>query len=323
LSLKEASLELFTHSAQRHLVEKLIEAANKLPLSPVKVRPPIYRGPLPSPASVASGVDGGHQVLELCGGSLIMVAAVAYTSELAVVEDRWPIMDAEVLFVGDEEPEALAEAVERRLIYRVALKALVHRAPELILIDGGLLPHPRLYQAERGALLTCVAEGAKLLMAAKQKGVDVAGVVKRSRGRLFDGVHRDVALLDLSEGEATEPKPIEEGWLRRARQVAQLAGMDLPNIEVSYVKTAQRREPLRLEVPSWVNLGKVISTILATSEPQMGLPIHIVKADVHTKVHSGVVRAVYSRLLCRMIEEHGSVAEDYLRIVRGEEVEEG
>lgn len=310
------------HSAQRHLVEKLMEAVNKVPLSPVKVRPPIYRGGLLEPASTISGVDGGRQVLELCGGSLIMVAAVAYTSGLSVIEDRWPIVDAEVILAEREEPEPLAEAVERRLTYQVALKALTRRAPEIILMDGGLLPHPRLYQAEREVLLECVAEGVKLLAAARQLEVDVAGVVKRSRGRLFDGVHRDTALLDLSEGEATEPRPIEEGWLKKARQVAQSMNMELPDVEVLYVKTAKHREPLRVEVPSWARLGRVISTILATSEPHSGLPIHIAKADSHTKVHSGVVRAVYSRLLCRGIEEHGEVGEEYLRLARGEGVGE-
>ena len=95
-------------------------------------------------------------------------------------------------------------------------------------------------------------------------------------------------------------------------------GLDLPEVYVSYVKTAQGREPLRVEVPSWAKFDKILSTILATADPLTGVPVHVAKADSHTKVHAGVVRAVYSRLLYRLVEEHGEAAEDYLRPVRGE-----
>ena len=318
MKLGEAALDLYMPSTQRHVVERLVEAASRLPLNPVKLRPPVFRGGLPEPASCITGVDGGHQVLELCGGSLIMAAAVAYTAPLTLIEDKEPLIEAEVLLTEADDPAAVAEAVERRLTYRAAFKALLHRGSEALLIDGGLLPHPHLYQAGRDELASCVVEEARLLALAEAKGVDVAGVVKRSRGRLFDGVHRDTALLDLREGEATEPRPVEENWLKRLREAAKSMGLDLPEVYVSYVKTTQHREPLRVEVPSWARLNKLLSTILATADPLTGVPVHVAKADSHTKVHAGVVRAVYSRLLYRLVEEHGEAAEDYLRLVRGE-----
>ncbi|RLF15547.1 MAG: hypothetical protein DRJ97_03670 [Thermoprotei archaeon] len=323
--LDELTLEDYLPKPHPHVVSSLIEAIRGVRLKPVKLRPPAFKlnG---EAAKVITGVDGGFQVKELCGGALIVAAAVAYTSPLDLIEDREPVVEAEVRFEDLDEPATwTAEALERRLMFRASTKACLAKKPEVVLIDGGLLPHPSLLRSEAGRaeVEACVAEQARFMKLAEGLGVNVAGVVKRARGKLFDGVHRDVALLDLEEGEATEPRPIEEGWVRRVEGLFRRVGFKPPRIMVSYVKTTANREPVRIELPDWCDLGLVLSTVARTADPVTGVPIHVVKADSYTKVHGGVVKAVYTRLLHKLVAEYGLKAEDYLRPIRGESLEEG
>ncbi|RLF12520.1 MAG: hypothetical protein DRJ98_00025 [Thermoprotei archaeon] len=326
MNLEELTLDLFLLKPHPHVVKRLVEAAEKITLNPVKLKPPIFkpRQP-PTPASIITGVDGGFQVKELCGGSLIIATGVAYTSSLSLIEDLEPVIEAEVRLADVDEPVAWAEALERRLTFKSASRAVIERKPEAVFIDGGLLLHPTFFASKGDCKIEvegCLMELAKLLNLTEKIGINIAGIVKRPRGKLFDGIHRDAALLDLEEGEATEPRPAEEASVRRYAEAFRKVGVKLPVIMVSYVKTSSRREPLRVEYPSWCSFDEILATILATSDSVMGVPVHVVKADVHTKVHGGIVKAVYSRLLYRLLAEYGERAEDYLRPIRGESLEE-
>ncbi|MBI4182316.1 MAG: DNA double-strand break repair nuclease NurA [Candidatus Aenigmarchaeota archaeon] len=317
----------------RRIVQRLAEAEaqrrslagmiRNLPGSSLVVRATPH--PL-DPLQVAA-VDGGLMKKSLHGMDCLLVRAAAvcfrYTGgkvgSVAYFPSRDPAPRAEV-FEALSEIEWSQFASLHRLLeeIRTAAQALEQFQPDLLLLDGMLLPHyldKPAAASPLGSLYQQVLGEYRLLFArAREHHVALAGVVEDSRNTAFceylgseilprlgpPGPElellqqtRDSALLFhlLERGERTMPLPT-------SNPVA--AEIGAPPLQTFYLKTARFDRPLRVDfVPETVEIDALAGMLLAVSGQHAGygMPAPIIEADQVARLTEGEMDRFYVSIL--------------------------
>lgn len=177
-----------------------------------------------------TGSDGGANGKELEGFYFGIAGAIAYTSTGLEEEDKTPISFGTSLLWDDEfDPGRRAAAIRDRFMYDVARRAVVERKPDLLLIDGplipnaGYIPHSDDSEAYREDYenmmdaLFCLLDLVKKEY--KRRGMLMACVVKRVRSTRYSAIlnlskpMRDSAILNpiLKPGQRTPLIDAAEG----------------------------------------------------------------------------------------------------------------
>lgn len=329
---------------------KLINQA--LQLRPISVRKaskspiPILDVPereLPKSLTV-TGVDGGSRGKELEGFYFGIVDALSYTSPVHRVVDDQPVCDGGVFRLRTEGGRIWLSLIEYGFLYRVALETVKRKHPDVLLLDGCLLLHPiyLLYKRRIGGKdletgktyddyrTECARALLELFAYCYKEDIKLAGVVKRVRSTLLGFEFRDTSILDRHMQVGQRTKSIGPGkhpalsfYLNESTKVEvprelrrELSSGKFFNIV--YMKTTDVKAPIRLEIPFWVPVDDITSVVMQTAEPISGIPIHILKADNLTKARDDVFRAVYVRMMGKMLSDDMS-SESLIRPIRGEE----
>ncbi len=346
----ELPLEYFISTPYPLLLERIMDQSSKLRVSEIStsdiesLKKRIKKKKVDSYIEnvVVTGVDGGSNG-KPCEGIYVGIAsALGYTSPLMELTDSDPITDGSIILIDADEPEQWLSLFERYLTMKVAVNTVAQKRPQWLLVDGGLILRPSYIKHVEGSeeiydydenyhkvgsyvnrLDLCLKEIIRLLDTCRRMGTKVIGIVKRSTSRIISKKirskkrHRDVVLLDrfLDVGEYTEPVDAGENENKTLAMYREIAKRDI-DIKVSYIKTTAIKGPVRVEVPSWVDMDEAMRLVMADSDPVMGIPAHITRADTLVRIPKDTFKSVFSRILWN---NPGAVG--IMRPQRGEEFE--
>lgn len=276
-----------------------------------------------------TGADGGANGKELEGFYFGIAGAIAYTSTGLEEEDKTPISFGTALLWDDEfDPGRRAATIRDRFMYEVARRAVELRKPNILLLDGplipnaGYIPHADDSEAYREDYENMMDALFSLLDVVKKehekRGMLMACVVKRVRSIRYSAILnlpkpiRDSALLNpiLKIGQRTplidaaERRMLKEVFPTRHRKVRQF-----------FVKNS-RMSPIRVEIPGWLSdkVDDVASLIYSTSDPLTGIPFHILRADALTRVNIPTTDLTYTRFISHVMDKvkSGELSEEDL-----------
>jgi len=284
-----------------------------------------------------AGVDGGLSVKSLHGFDCILVrAAAAYKSgkrvKVEYFPSRMPAPEADVLeALSDLEWAHFSSIMRQRVEVNTAMKSLEKLEPDIILMDGSIVP----YYSDRPArtshvyrqYISMIGEFISLYSNCIEKGVALAGVIEDSRGASFCKIiNRDVIsrvnhplamdmsqllertrdtnllywMLDRRQRSRIFPyseKPEEHPVLR---EFGELAG----RVNSFYLKTAEYDRPFRVDmltggsdiIGEADNLASVLLSI-SGHHSGYGLPAPLIEADNVAKLSDSEVENFYSHIL--------------------------
>jgi hypothetical protein len=266
-----------------------------------------------------SGADGGGNGKALQGFYFGICAALSFTSK-GLEEDELPIsIGLPVLWDDEYDPSRRMATIRDKLMYEVARKTIEERKPDIFLLDGPLIPNERYIpedqdsEAYRQGYYEMMDALFSMLRAAKraydERHMIFACVIKRAgstRYKKLFGIQRhirDPLLLNpiLKEGERTEV--ISPG----ARRMLDEFPEELRDILIFFIKTS-KLAPMRIEVPGWErdDVDKIASIIYSTSDPILGIPFHLLRADILTRVSLPTTDLTYSRFISRLLDKVNS-----------------
>jgi len=282
-----------------------------------------------------SGVDGGRNGKECESLFLGAASAVSYTSPLREVVDRNPLSTGKPFQLDTPQGETWLSVIEHLMINEIAVKTVLQKRPDWMLVDGGLLLRPSYVKTQvsgvevetnttyRQHLESLIRRIIELIGLCKKFSIGLIGVVKRSRATLIDGKYRDVSICNraLKFGEATALPPgkhpaldLYEGLRRRWKMLPTLPPLNRDFFKIVYTRTSTSKGVIRLEIPYWVDVREAASVCLLDADPITGVPIHIEKADGLARISDSTFRSIHIRIL----HNNPDASED-LRPVRGEE----
>lgn len=276
-----------------------------------------------------TGADGGANGKELEGFYFGIAGAIACTSCGLVREDELPISLGMPLLWDDEfDPGRRAATIRDRFMYEVAERAVVEKKPDLLLVDGPLVPNAgyipisddsSAYKKDYEAMIKALFS---LLNSAKkefdERGMLFACVVKRVRSTRYSSLLnlakpiRDSCLLNplMKKGQRTglinpvEGKMLRDEFPEEHRRVKQF-----------FVKGSSL-SPVRVEVPDWLSdrVDELASLVYSTCDPFTGVPFQILRADALTRVSIPTTDLTYTRFISRVMDKvkSGELSEEDL-----------
>ena len=287
-----------------------------------------------------AGVDGGLSKKSLHGFDCILVRAAAacfhYKSGKKIGVDyfpsRIPAPEADVLeALSDMEWAHFSSIMRQRVEVRTAISALEKLRPDILLMDGSIVP----YYSDRPARTSNVykqyasmlQDVVSLYRACLDKGVTLAGVIEDSRGVSYCSlINRDVMsrishplavemsqLLErtrdtnllywmLEKGQRSRifpysEKPDEHPVLRDFVELAK-------RVNSFYLKTADHDRPIRVDMlarsDDVIGEADELASVLAAISGHhsgYGLPAPLIEADNVAKLSEGEVEDFYSHIL--------------------------
>ena len=267
---------------------------------------------------VITGADGGANGKELEGFYFGIAGAIACTSCGFEKEDQLPISLGMPLLWDDEfDPGRRAATIRDRFMYEVAQRAVVEKKPDLLLIDGPLIPnagyiphgddspaYKKDYEAMIKALFSLLNSVKKEF---DERGMLFACVVKRVRSTRYSSILRlskpirDSSLLNplMKMGQRTalidaaEGRMLREEFPEEHRRVKQF-----------FVKGSSL-SPVRVEVPGWLaeRVDDLASLVYSTCDPFTGVPFQILRADALTRVSIPTTDLTYTRFISRVMDK--------------------
>lgn len=267
---------------------------------------------------IITGADGGANGKELEGFYFGIAGAIACTSCGLEKDDELPISLGMPLLWDDEfDPGRRAATIRDRFMYEVAEKAVVEKKPDLLLIDGPLVPNAgyiphgddspayrRDYENMIGALFSLLNSARKEF---EKRGMLFACVVKRVRSTRYSSLLnltkaiRDSSLLNplLKKGQRTglidpvEGKMLKDEFPEEHRLVKQF-----------FVKGSSL-SPVRVEIPGWLGdkVDDLASLVYSTCDPFTGVPFQILRADALTRVSIPTTDLTYTRFISRVMDK--------------------
>ena len=279
-----------------------------------------------------TGADGGANGKELEGFYFGIAGAIAYTSSGLEQEDRTPISFGTALLWDDEyDPGRRVAVIRDRFMYEVCVKAINERKPDLLLIDGPLIPNfayipqsddSEAYRNDYERMMDALC---RLLDLAKrefdERGMLFACVVKRVRSTRYSQILnlpkpvRDSCLLNpiLKVGQRTPLIDAAEG-----RMLKEEFPPEHRKVKQFFIKTS-RMSPIRVEIPGWLagQVDRIASLIYSTADPLTGIPFHILRADALTRVNIPTTDLTYTRFVSYILDKvkSGELSEEDLDMV--------
>jgi len=265
-----------------------------------------------------TGADGGANGKELEGFYFGIAGAIAYTSTGLEEEDTMPISFGTALLWDDEfDPGRRAATIRDRFMYEVASKAVLERKPDLLLLDGPLIPNAgyiphsddsEAYKEDYDNMMDALFSLLDLIKKEHEKrGMLMACVVKRVRSTRYSVILnlskpiRDSALLNpiLKIGQRTALIDAAEGRMLKGEFPAEHR-----KVKQFFVKSSVT-SPMRVEIPGWLSdeAGQIASLIYSTSDPLTGIPFHILRADTLTRVNIPTMDLTYTRFISHVMDK--------------------
>lgn len=197
-----------------------------------------------------------------------------------------------------------------------ATVCMEHWQPDLLLIDGMLLPHTLDRPAKTSPLFpvysSLLRSYQKLFAIAKEKKIALAGVVEDSRSTLFCDYVRESILSKVTHEMVSELSSLlgktrdsnllhlilEKGERTKTFHVAGLP--DLPLLRTFFLKTAAFDRPLKVDyLPETTNPEELGPLLLAISghHSGYGLPTPLIEADNVAKLSELEMENLYATIL--------------------------
>ncbi len=283
-----------------------------------------------------SAVDGGIVKRSLHGFDFVLARGVGVcfsykNGKVYKVDyhpDKMPIPEFFVMeALSDLEWVHTTSIVRQRVEIRTAIEAIDKFRPDLLLLDGSIIPHyqdrPAKSSKIHGSYEEMVSLYKRLFEACLSRNVMLAGVVEDSRGTKFCDIvnerilskvkhasvpelkeilerTRDTNLLYwiLQEGERTDVFPYSEKT--KEHPVMKDFQEFSDKIFSFYMKTAKFDRPIRIDFLGDKNLaGKFASVIFSISSHHSGygLPSVLIEADQVAKLAEDDIDNIYEQVL--------------------------
>ncbi len=268
------------------------------------------------------GVDAGSQIIPLASMQYAVIGALAYS----LPKGKRFFLNPESLsqpYSAQFNFKILVDIRREARLYETAYRYLENCSEtELVLIDGPLAYSNWWQRAgeetDRQRLINAVN---RLLRRCREKGIAIAGIVKRPSARYlihFLGLDRETDLTDsflmlhaLESGEMTEIFSPRMGLQMATRNSPMMDAVDSP-IYSAYVRLSKEWQipPIRIDVPDFCldQLDDVANYCYATSYWN-GIPYPIVKADEEVKVTKRFISDVYNEVLGRVSRVNGEITQ--------------
>jgi len=268
--------------------------------------------------------DAGNNGVDLRSAFIPLYASTALTAK------GWNIIEEPIFRAGKPDvwaDEFRTQQRESLLAFKIQCEvteeAVERWEPDLVLLDGSLLlnfwllPSPDSTKEYINDFHEALLNSVGLLHYCCEKGIPIAGFVKRTRinhvcKKFRVPKLRDTALMDLilRLGEYTLPEdePMKGRIVNSYRRKAEELGIphreisEFTRIYSSYIRTGLTT-PFRLEIPEYCldRLEEICTLIFTTSEEEKGIPFSISEADRLTKVTTSIsnIRTlmIYSKAL--------------------------
>jgi hypothetical protein len=268
------------------------------------------------------GVDAGSQIIPLASMQYAVIGALVY----AMPEGNRFFLNPESLSQPHSAKINFKSIVDIRRearLYETAYKYLENtNDTELVLIDGPLACSNWWQRAgdqvDRQRLLNSIN---RLLRRCKEKGIILAGIVKRPSARYlinFLGLEKETDLTDsflmlhtLTPGERTEIFSPRMG-LQMGKRISPMMDAVEAKIFSSYVRLTKDWQipPIRIDVPDYcLDQFDEIGNYCYSTSYWNGIPYPIVKADEEVKVTKRFICDVYSEVLGRVSRVNGEITQ--------------
>ncbi len=283
-----------------------------------------------------SAVDGGIVKRSLHGFDFVLARGVGvcfcYKNGKIYKVDYYPNkMPTPEFFVlealSDLDWVHTTSIVRQRVEIRIAIETIEKFKPDLLLLDGSIIPHyqdrPAKTSKVHGSYEEMVSLYKKLFETCLSRNVMLAGVIEDSRGTKFCDIvnerilskvkhqsvpeltgilekTRDTNLLFwiLHEGERTDVFPYSE----KAKEHPVMKDFEkfASKIFSFYMKTAKFDRPIRIDFLGEANLAeKFASVILSISSHHSGygLPSVLIEADQVARLSEDDIENIYDQIL--------------------------
>ena len=263
------------------------------------------------------GIDGGLSQHEYHGMDMILTRAVAtifnYSDgKLNVEYYPSPIVSPKLTIITDPYDDSdfskSASLERQKTEIELALEAFNKFNPQLLLLDGSIVPH----MSDRPGKDSDVSEKYQEVLNVfenlyKTANGKVAGCVEDSRGRRFCEIVRkkidDEELKKILSG--TRDTNLLYHVLATGERTCVFRMNDIPNIYSFYIKTAEYDRPVRIDFYAGENVvesaNNIASIVLATScHNTYGIPTPIIEADCRAKLSEHDVDALHDQLVDRV-----------------------
>lgn len=280
------------------------------------------------------GVDGGLVKKNLHGFDCILVrsAGVCFHYKNGSVKD--------VRYQPSKNPSPVPEMrdslsdldfiyfsslMRMRSEIKTAVKCIEAFRPDVILMDGSIVPHyttkPSKSAESYGLYREVVGLCRELFRVSQESGTILAGAIEDTRssgfcemvkeailsgiksekaveiGRLLDRT-RDTSLLYLVLGKGERSIVFPYAKEPEQHMILKDLGKAAGNIHSFYIKTSQLDRPVKVDFLGRQNLGKLSSVMAAISghNPYYGIPAPLIEADHVAKLSEEEMDRFYSRV---------------------------
>jgi len=318
--LRDRLLKYFSDLADISIQESRTNSHHVIHGSKGSVRDPSW---FPSKIVV---VDGGSSVIPLNIGYLGLCAAVAVHISGNRVAERLvadPIFIPEdpvdiVVYETMDQIMGVVDKVREALVFELAKEALERFNPELLIIDGPLIPYSALAKRvvgtrdEEDALNKYRGAVVELLKASANRGVNVIGFVKRPKsmflyrlGIINKMIYDHIYLSrHLKPGEHYPGIPLKlpaTQQLFHDEQIRKL--MEAISPSFTFMRFNMQTPPYRIDFgPLNVSFHDILSCLYATRTRE-GIPYSIMKADEETKFSRKLIKELYEDVLHHYISK--------------------
>jgi hypothetical protein len=279
------------------------------------------------------GIDGGLSQHEYHGMDMILTRAVATVFDYAGGKlgnvEYFPssIVTPKLTIITDPYNDSdfmISTSIERQKTeIDTAIKAFEKYNPELILLDGSILPHcndkPGTNSMSAKRYDDLLAMYRTLYKAANGR---LAGCIEDSRGRRFCEMIAEKILPNVQSDLVTSLQKIlagtrdtnllyhildtgERTCVFRFSKERPIEGLKTENIYTFYIKTANYDRPVRVDFYAESEIiktaNKVASIVLATScHSSYGFPAPLIEADCRAKLKEMDIDALHDQLVDRV-----------------------
>ena len=283
------------------------------------------------------GVDGGIVKKSLHGFDCMLARAVGVcfhyrdgkVGKVEYLPSRIPSPEPEIVeTLSDLDWTYFTSVSRQRIEIRVASECIERFRPDMLMLDGSIVPHyadrPSKSSAVYGNYVELISDCKNLYKNAKESEVSLLGVIEDSRGDSFCRIIRDEVMGNLDEGLEPGTKDIldktrdtnllfwtlqrgeRSGTFPYSRNPAQHPvlrdfGELGKGIFSFYLKTARLDRPVRVDFlrTEGGNEDYIASVLLAISgqHPEYGLPAPLIEADNVAKLSESEINNFYSSML--------------------------
>lgn len=269
-------------------------------------------------------VDGGGNVMALNAGYIGIAAALGILIEGRRVRKR-EVSEPEIVpptpselsyYEAYDQVKSVVDKLREAMVFETAYN-LLDEEPDLLIIDGALIPYHALVKPVAGTRLELEAferyrsAVLRLHASAEKRGVRLIGVVKRPRSKYLshwlgvDGFDHVVLSRLLDEGEYSPAPPKEPPRVQEAlhEDLYRIVAATRPRF--TFLRTSPSQPPYRVDFShNTADLYKEILAYLYKTRTREGIPYPLMKVDEEVKITNRLLRELYEDALHDAINKY-------------------